>query len=351
MGVQVPPRARLLEAILLASIPVPRQSRRTRQFRLVVIVVAALVAAILVWRVCTAGPSVTADYVDRVRPVIQDSNKISQAMKSISTELSIFTRDVLDERLERLEADSSSLVSEALKIQAKEEIRGLQALFVASVELRAAGIRNFRRGVTNALEGVPAQQVTAELQNAIDLIDAGDRSYGLFQEEAKARLAQSKEQKVEVPDSQYLRDSPYLGEGLAKFVKAVQAQPRLAPIHDIVVAQITTKPGPTGKLGDVDLIPASSSFSLIVTVSNDGNLPERDIVVKVRLTSETRPDPQEREQRIPSLEPGGKRSLIFGDLEPTRNQTKNTVSVFVDPVTDEKNVENNRRDYSFAVRG
>jgi hypothetical protein len=337
--------------MLLASIGEPQPRRRRRQLRLVAIVIGVIVVALVVWRACTAGPSATADYVDRVRPIIQDSNELSLAMKSISSELTTFTRDVLDERLSSLEGEAATLVDEAVKLQAKEGARDLQALVVGALKLRAAGVKNFRRGVSNALEGVPAQQVTAELQNAMDLIGAGDRSYALFQEEARARLQQSKESKVEVPDSQYLRDSPYSADGLPKFVKALQSQPRLAPIHDVVIAQITTRPGSTGKLGDIDLIPASSSFTVVVTVSNDGNLPERDLVVKIRLTSETRPEPQEQEQRIPALEPGGKRSLSFTGLDPTKNQTKNTVTAFVDPVTDEKNVDNNRRDYSFAVRG
>ncbi len=319
--------------------------------RLVAISVVVLVLALVVWRACTGGPSATADYVDRIRPSIQDSNGVGVQMKSISSELTTFTREVLDERLAELERRAADLVEQAAKVEASKEIRDLESLVLGAFKLRAAGIKNFRRGVTNALEGVPAQQVTAELQNAIDLIAAGDRSYGLFQEEARGRLAQTKETKVEVPDSQYLKDSPYTGDGLARFVKALQSQPRLAPIHDVVVAQITTRPAATGKLGEVDLIPAGSSFTVIVTVSNDGNLPEQDLVVRVRLTSETRPDPQELEQRIPSLEPGGKRSLSFAGLEPSKNQTKNTVTAFVDPVTDEKNVENNRRDYSFAVRG
>ncbi len=306
---------------------------------------------LLLWRACTAGPSPTADYVDRVRPVIQKSNELSLSMKSVSGELTTFTRDVLDERLEGMESEAAALVDEAAKIKAKDAVRDLEGLVLGALKLRAVGLKNFRRGVTNALEGVPAQQVTSELQNAMDLIAAGDRSYLVFQEEAKARLSEKKESKVEIPDSQYLKDSPYTGDGLSRFVKALQSQPRLAPIHDVVIAQITTRPSATGKLGDIDLIPSSSSFTLVVTVANDGNLPEKDLVVKIRLTSETRPEPLEQEQRIPSLEPGGKRSLSFKDLDPTGNQTKNTVTAFVDPVTDEKNVENNRRDYSFAVRG
>lgn len=337
--------------MLLASIARPQPHRRRRQLRLVAMAVGVIVAALVVWRACTAGPSPTADYVDRVRPVIQDSNELSLSMKAIPAELTTFTREVLDERMANLENRAASLVDEAVKVRAKDEVRELEALVVGALKLRSAGIKNFRQGVTNALEGVPAQQVTAELEYARDLIGAGDRSYALFQEEARARLMQSRETKVEVPDSQYLRDSPYAGDGLPRFVKTLQSQPRLAPIHDVVIAQITTRPGPTGKLGDMDLIPASAGFTLVVTVSNDGNLPERDLVVKVRLTSETRPEPQEQEQRIPALEPGSKRSLSFTGLEPSRGQTKNTVTAFVDPVTDEKNVDNNRRDYSFAVRG
>lgn len=340
-----------MEARLQPSLSAPTAARR-RNLRTVTVVAVAVIAALLVWRACTAGPSATAEYVDRVRPLVQESNKVGADLRGIATELPTFTREVLDERLDSLERTSSDLVGRALENKARADARDLEALLISALELRAWGIKNFRRGVANALEGVPAEQVEAELQNAFQIVAAGDRSYQLFAERARQRLVESQETKVEVPESQFMRDSPYGGDRLSQFVRTLRSQPRLAPIHNIAVAQITTRPSATSKLsGDVDLLPASSSFAVVVTVSNDGNLPERDVVVKVRMTSEVRPEPQERQQVIPSLEPGGKKTLTFTDLEPSRNQTKNTVTVFVDPVTDEKRTDDNRKDYSFAMRG
>jgi hypothetical protein len=339
------PEARLQPALRQHS------SLRRRQLRLVGLVALSLLIVAFVWRVCTAGPSATADYVDRVRPIIQESNKVGSDLSSIATELPTFTREVLDERVASTQSRANALVEKALKEKAKDEAKDLEALFLASLKLRAVGINNFARGVANALEGVPAQQVTAELENAVQLMSSGDRAYEVFASEARSRLAERKETKVEVPDSRFVKDSPYTGDQLPKFVKALQSQPRLAPIHNVAIAQITTKPAATSKLANsLDLLPASSSFVLIVTISNDGNLPEKNIAVKVRLTSEVRPDPQERQEVIATLDPGAKKSITFSDLEPSRNQAKNTVSVFVDPVTDEKNVDDNRKDYSFAMK-
>lgn len=354
MGVQVPPRAlntrkRPVSGRIAYSTSATGGRARGR-LRLFVLAATALVIALIAWRVCAAGVSDIGAYIDSVRPVVQKSNELGTQVRSLQGEVSALSREILDKRMSDWEAKAREYEAEALAIKPRAGAEGVAAYLVTALHARAVGFGGFRAAMTSAVEGAGNEQASGALAQAVADFSTGDKVYGYFASDARVKLDERGESKIEVPESVYLRDAGDLARDPAKYVKLIQSQPRLAPIHDLAIVQLSTKPAAAGRAKDIDLLPGSSSFTVQVSISNDGNLPEQNVVVKVRLSSEGNPDPQTGEQKVSVLEPGGKKALTFTGLNPEKGEVRNTLVAEVDPIEGEKNTGNNRKEYIFAMR-
>lgn len=324
---------------------------RTRgHLRLVVFAATALVIALIAWRVCAAGVSDIGAYIDSVRPVVQKSNELGTQLRSLQGEVSALSREILDKRLNDWESKAREYEAEALAIRPRAGAEGVAAYLVTALHARAVGFYNFKAAMMSAVEGAGHEQASSAIAKAVADFSTGDKVYGYFATDARSKLDERGETKIEVPESVYLREAGDLEKDPAKYVKLIQSQPRLAPIHDLAIVQLSTKPAAAGRSKDIDLLPGSSSFMVQVSIANDGNLPEQNIVVKLRLSSETSAEPQIAEQRVSVLEPEGKKVLSFTGLNPEKGEIRNTLVAEVGPAEGEKNTGNNRKEYVFAMR-
>jgi hypothetical protein len=96
-------------------------------------------------------------------------------------------------------------------------------------------------------------------------------------------------------------------------------------------------------------LPPTEELNLTISVENQGNRAETDLIVTVSLYTETDPAPVKQEQTIPTLAPGETLQVQIGGLRPTAGGVRNILEIKVNPVPQESFVDNNQKLIYFTV--
>ncbi len=76
---------------------------------------------------------------------------------------------------------------------------------------------------------------------------------------------------------------------------------------------------------------------------------EKNFSIKTTLKSENKPTDQTKETLIDAIPPDEKKTIVIKDLKPVKEGTVNLLTVTVGPVPNEKNPDNNLREYKFII--
>jgi hypothetical protein len=96
-------------------------------------------------------------------------------------------------------------------------------------------------------------------------------------------------------------------------------------------------------------LPYTEELSLTISIENQGNRVENNVVVSVSLYTEENPAPVKQEQTIPTLAPGETLQVQLGGLRPTAGGVRNILEIKVNPVPQESFVDNNQKLIYFTV--
>ena len=108
------------------------------------------------------------------------------------------------------------------------------------------------------------------------------------------------------PERQTLYDAAVVGDRLRAVLELVES-------HDIAITA-SLDPEAADERGDIAVVPNTGSFSVLVVVSNNGNVQESAIEVVMQLIPESG-ESATFSELVPSLDPGGSVSVDFRELE------------------------------------
>jgi hypothetical protein len=101
----------------------------------------------------------------------------------------------------------------------------------------------------------------------------------------------------------------------------------------------------------VSILPYSKTFTVKVSVQNQGNQEEDDVPVVATLDQDPPTTQQKKTQKITRLKPGETATLVFEDIVPgTGSNIVNALKVTAGPVPGEKKTDNNTMELHFIMR-
>jgi hypothetical protein len=292
--------------------PVARSRRRRRVALFITIaIVIAMVALAVRYR---TDERVSLDYLAMAQEVAEDERAMAASLGDLFLEIGDLERPDILARIDALSTESAALVARVEAAEVAGPVTVAHGFFLVAVGSWNEGLVAMDEAITQILdeegEGRTGDSMLAQV---FDDLSVGDRAYAGFQRTVAG-----------IDPGLVNREYPSVaytgGENVALF-DAVAVADRLRLIrkldeaHDVSVT-VSTDPEPLGSQNDVPVVPDSDTFLVSAVITNEGNLPEELIQVRLTLTAggEARPS-IERNELIPVLGPGEATTRTFDQID------------------------------------
>lgn len=305
------------------------------------------------------------DYFAQVGDVTSESDAAGKELANLLSQPTGADRAQLVGRLEKLEARSRKLVSEARGIKARDEMQPTHDLLVQSLQYRENGLVMLRKALTAALTAKDEQAAAAAVAEANLRLAASDVIYAdSYATNARRTLIREEVTGVTVPESRFVADPELTspgqvgnmlerlrsGRGKAAGKDGKLPEPTDGKVHGGQLGAVTVSPsGETLSTTTATEIAGSENVAFEVPFENQGEVQETQIPVKVTLRGDAA-EPQELTAEIESVNPGEVASVRVPVSEiPTFGETLE-VCVEAGPVPGEKTVDNNAACYQVTFK-
>jgi len=296
-------------------------------------------------------------YTTAVNKQIERSSAVAVQFDNTRKGVQDLARDDIARKLSQIGSDAKSVAAESKKTDVPSKATELQPLLQMTLDLRASGVDEFRTGLLDALDKKDTQTSVALMSQGLTDLALSDQSFTRYRTQLLAKLKAAKSGElgfVQVADS-----SPYVPNkqdaligGVTEYIASFGGTETGNEIHGVAITGLSTSPASTDSTSSgVYILPNAASFTVTVAVQNQGNQVEGNVPVVVSLTSDSGGTPQQVTKKITRLKPNEATSLVFDGLKPvTGSNNVNVLDLKAGPVPNEKNTENNVRQYRFRMQ-
>jgi hypothetical protein len=344
---------------LYAQVRSPRFSKRRRNpAPAIIIAVVILILGCWVFNMTCGGggeevdTSALTEYVNRVRPVVDTSTSVGQSWFAIQSSLTqlVANPDGLNDQLKGVEQSCFDLLEQARGLEVPEGLGTTHDALLICLEQRYRAVKTYRSDLVNSLSAVDLDVYAKSISEDLQEMMYSDGTYRFYKRAVTEALDESNVQEV-AP----LADSIWLAEweqAAYERVKAFLVTLRGTEVHGVAIGAVTLNPeGSIEEEGgeSVHRLPATEELSLTISVENQGNRAENNVIITVSLYTVTDPAPVRQEQAITTIAPGETLQIEIGGLRPTSGGVRNILEIKVNPVPQESFVDNNQKLIYFTV--
>jgi hypothetical protein len=294
------------------------------------------------------------EYTTAANKVISRSADVGNQFDNLRKGIDDLTRDEISRKLTKMVDECKAIADDAKKIDVPSKAETLQPLLQVSLDMRTSGVDKYRASILNVLDGKEPENSAAQMSDGLMDLVVSDHSTKSFKGDLESKLKAANISFEKVSDSVFV---PNLDDALTASVvsyigKLSGSEATGDEVHGVAISGLTTSPARVDATeSGVSILPHAETFTVKVTVENQGNQVEEDIPVVVTLDIDPEGTPQKKTQKITRLKAGETATLVFEDLEPATGSDKvNIMEVKAGPVEDEKNLENNESELRFIMR-
>ncbi len=341
--------------------PVGPTPARRRGPAPILIIAAVIVALIFCWifgRGC--GGNQEAQENEKLRQYTSDVNKLITRSAAVGSQFETLrngvqdlSRDDVAGKLDQMIVTNKEIAADASKVQVPSKGEELQPLLQLSMDLRTTGVDKYRAAVLDVLDNKNVDSATATMsQGYMDLV-VSDAVLQRFRGNLDTKLKQAKLSFEKVADSVYMpKTEQALESAVSEYVGELTGEETGDELHGVAVVGLSVSPARVDQTESGEaILPNSKTFTVKVSVQNQGNQTEDDVPVVVTLESDSGGSPQKKTQKITRMKAGETSTLVFEGLTPaTGSDTVNTLTVNAGPVPNEKMTDNNEMQMEFIMR-
>lgn len=336
-----------------------RKQRKSRQkrllptqlLRLIVILVAILVVvvAIVVAVTATRGSDETADYqtyMTAVASILKESDSVGTKLVTLLTNPGDTNRKDIQTKLEQYVTKSAQLEKRAKDLLAPKDLldQNVHQFFLMVMTFRHNGLANLQPSLMNALDTQDNDVVSEQISKALYYLTNSDFLYKeVFVAKATSILKEKNVAGVTVPSSQFLSDPDLASRSQAQqIIVQLKSTGYLQAVHGVALDKVVVQPDNQEiEAGQTYNLTASDQLAFLVTVENQGNMPEKEVSVVVTLDGQDGGEPQKITVTIAEIKPGTKVTATVQGVNPTSYGEVAAFQVEAGPVTGEKFKDNN----------
>ncbi len=285
------------------------------------------------------------DYFAAVDGVLKESDDIGRQISDMFMKPDEAVRQSLEGKLAEFQTSSEQILEKAKAIKAPDQFKKENEWFVASMQIRARGLKGLQPAVLNALEARDNQAGAAQVSHEMLILLTSDVAYDEFYYQPAQQVLKDEDIKdIKVPQTKFLKDPALASQQTAVSVldrlKGGTAQ--VSGLHGVSLVGVKAKPSGMALATDSDnSLKASESLTFEIEVENQGEATETDVLVSLNLTAPGRPSPQKVDGRIPTIAPGERRTIELSGLAAEAGDQPALLRAEVGPVAGEANTQNN----------
>ncbi|MBA3787501.1 MAG: hypothetical protein H0X21_02245 [Actinobacteria bacterium] len=289
-------------------------------------------------------------YIGDVAAVARDSERVGRELNDVLTTPGIKPAD-LDKQLLGLVQQQQIGADRALELDAPGPLRPANQSVAEALQFRVNGLQGLAAEFRGSRGTKDAAAAGARLATQAQRLVASDVIWeDLFMAPAIAELREQDITGVEVPDSNFVQ-TPDLAStrSMVPIWQRINGTPTTtggtgAGLHGTNIVGVRILPGGQQLSASTEnTIVASTDLAFDVAVRNGGD--NQEVKIEVTLTIQQSPTPVTKKQTIDLINPKETKRVVFRDFPSIDFGALRTLRIDVDPVPQEKIVENNSAEY------
>ncbi|MBA3244016.1 MAG: hypothetical protein H0T61_02425 [Actinobacteria bacterium] len=290
------------------------------------------------------------DYLGEVATVARDSERVGRELNDVLTTPGIKPVD-LDKQLAGLVRQQELGVNKALELDAPGPLRPANRSVAEALQFRVSGLQGLAAQFRETRDSNDAAAAGASLAGQAQRLVASDVVWDdLFIRTAVAELREQGFTGIEVPDSNFVQ-TPDLASSrsMVPIWQRINGTPAAsggtgAGLHGTNIVAVRVRPGGQQlSTSTENTVVASTDLAFEVAVRNGGD--NQEVKIEVTLTIQQSPTPVTKKQTIDLINPGETKRVVFRDFPSLDFGELRTLRIDVEPVPQERLVENNTAEY------
>lgn len=338
--------------------PTPARRRGPAPILIIGAVIIALVFCWILGRGCGGNREAREneklrEYTGSVNKLITRSAAIGTQFENLRNGVQDLSRDDVSRKLTQMVETSREISKDCGKVETPEAAAALQPILQLTLDMRSAGLDKYRSALLDVLDKKDTEAATAMMsQGMLDLV-VSDAALQRYRAALDTKLKQAKMGFEKVADSVYIpKTDDALTAGVREYISALGGEETGNELHGVAVVGLSTSPARVDSTeSGLAVLPFSKTFTVKVSVQNQGNQTEDDVPVTVALTPDNGSEPEKKTQKITRIKAGETATLVFEGFSPAPgSDVVNRLTVKAGPVNNEKKVDNNEMSLSFIMR-
>jgi len=293
------------------------------------------------------------EYTSSTNKLINRSATVGAQFETLRNQIKGMARQDVDSKLQQMVNSCKEIASDCGAIKVPSKAATLQPLLQLTFDLRVGGVEQYKSSILDVIDKKNTDTATQTMSAGLLDLVVSDRSMQRFRGGLQEKLNQAKFGFEKVADSVYMpKVDQALTAGVSEYINGISGTETGNALHGVAVIGLTTAPAKVDTTeSGVAILPYSATFTVKVTVQNQGNQEEDNVPVVVTLDQDPEATQQKKTQKITRLKAGETATLVFEDIKPgTGSSTVNTLKVTAGPVPNEKKVDNNTMEIAFIMR-
>ncbi|MGI9111415.1 MAG: CARDB domain-containing protein [Gaiellaceae bacterium] len=290
------------------------------------------------------------DYLGEVATVARDSERVGRELNDVLTTPGIKPAD-LDKQLAGLVQQQQLGANQALELDAPGPLRTANRSVAEALQFRVSGLQGLAAQFRETRDSNDAAAAGASLAGEAQRLVASDVVWeDLFIRTAVAELREQGFTGIEVPDSNFVQ-TPDLASSrsMVPIWQRINGTPAAsggtgAGLHGTNIVGVRVRPGGQQlSTSTENTVVASTDLAFEVAIRNGGD--NQEVKIEVTLTIQQSPTPVTKKQTIDLINPGETKRVVFRDFPSLDFGELRTLRIDVEPVPQERLVENNTAEH------
>ncbi|MBA2333003.1 MAG: hypothetical protein H0V94_09465 [Actinobacteria bacterium] len=289
-------------------------------------------------------------YIGDVSEIARSSERIGRELNDVLTTPGIKPAD-LDKQLAGLVQQQQLGADQALELDSPGPLRAANRSVAEALQFRVGGLTGLGTQFRETRDSKDAAAAGASLATEAQRLVASDVIWDdLFMRTAVAELREQGLTGIKVPDSNFVQ-TPDLASSrsMVPIWQRLNRAPTTgggtgAGLHGTNIVGVRVRPGGQQlSTSTENTVVASTDLAFEASVRNGGD--NQEVKIEVTLTIQQSPTPVTKKQTIGLINPGETKRVVFRDFPSLDFGELRTLRIDVDPVPQEKLVENNTAEY------
>jgi len=338
--------------------PTPARRRGPAPILIIAVVIVLLVFCWIFGRGCGGNQEAKAndqlrDYTGQANKLISRSAAVGAQFNTLKADVKAVSRDDAARKLQSMIDSCKQIAHDSILLKVPVKALTLQPRLEDSFDMRVVGVDKYRTALLDVLDKKNNPDSTAVMSDGLLDLVTSDHTLERFRGSLQDKLNAAKFGFLKVADSVYMPKTDEAVEaGVREYINGISGEETGNTLHGVAVVGLSTAPASVDKTeSGVSILPYAKTFTVKVSVQNQGNQEEDNVPVVASLTPDPTGTQQKKTQKITRLKAGETATIVFEDLIPATGTDKtNLLKVTAGPVTGEKKTDNNTMELNFIMR-